>query len=87
MVAETSPQCGHSGRVCRVFWRAGVPWILLRTPGGLLLPLPWTETDLPVPPASAMDAAVDAPPHLLLAPSALVALVGFLHHQGGGSSD
>ncbi len=80
MIAETSPYFGQVGRVCRVFWRGDTPWILLRTIGGSLLTLPWSETDLPTPvttrtePSSPQDA-------VLLSPAALLALVRFLHRR------
>jgi hypothetical protein len=59
--------------VCRVFWRAGVPWVLLRCRNGVLLPLPWSATDLPVP-VPDTDALEHAREAVLLTPTALRAL-------------
>jgi hypothetical protein len=75
-MAETSPYCGQSGRVCRVFWRAGAPWVLLRLSSGLQVPVPWLATDLPVPLISAVDPQADREA-VLLSPAALVALLRF----------
>ena len=60
-----------------VFWRAGVPWALLRCRNGRLLPLPWSATDLPVPVPDA-DAPGDVQAAVLLTPAALRALVRFV---------
>jgi hypothetical protein len=75
-MAETSPFCGQSGRVCRVFWRAGAAWVLLRLSSGLQVPVPWQATDLPVPLISAADPRADQSA-VLLSPAALVALLRF----------
>ena len=82
MTAEDSPHCAQAGRVCRVFWRTGAPWVLLRAADGALLALPWDATDLPVPVADP-DGAPGAPPPILLAPTALLALARFLRHRAG----
>jgi hypothetical protein len=79
VTAEASPYCGQSGRVCRVFWRAGAPWVLLRTSSGLRVPVPWHATDLPVPPVHGPAPATQEA--VLLAPAALVALLRFLQQQ------
>jgi hypothetical protein len=86
VVAEASPYCGQCGRVCRVFWRAGAPWVLLRTSSGLRVPAPWHATDLPIPPASTVVPSADRAP-VLLSPAALVALVHFLRQQAAARSD
>jgi hypothetical protein len=75
-MAETSPYCGQLGRVCRVFWRAGAPWVLLRLSSGLQVPVPWQATDLPVPLISAADPGADQEA-VLLSAAALVALLRF----------
>jgi hypothetical protein len=75
VVAEQSPACGQEGRVCHVFWRRALPWILMRCHNGTLLPLPWSWTNLPLPLLA--DAAADgAAP--LLAPATLRDLLRFL---------
>jgi hypothetical protein len=62
--------------VCRVFWRAGVPWVLLRCRTGVHLPLPWSATDLPIPVSDA-DAPGEIRAAALLTPNALRALARF----------
>lgn len=82
MTAEDSPHCGQTGRVCRVFWRADAPWVLLRAANGALFSLPWAATDLPKPVVE-HDPPAEAPPAVLLAPAALLALARFLRHRAG----
>src|SRR5260370_15024236 len=49
ILAEESPACGQTGRVCRVFWRQTAPWVVLRCQTGLLLSIPWHSPHLPTP--------------------------------------
>ncbi len=48
-LSELSPDCGQSGRVRRVFWRQGAPWVLICLSRGQLISIPWEWTSLPVP--------------------------------------
>jgi hypothetical protein len=80
VIAETTPHCGQTGYVCRVFWREQAPWVLLRSRRGLLLSVPWAATDLPVPPTPG-PCVLQEEPAVLLTPEALIALVRFLHHR------
>jgi hypothetical protein len=77
MVSEESRSCGQRGRVCRVFWRADVPWVLVRLPDGVMQSVPWAWTDLPVFDGQA-DAPVDESDTMLLSPIALRDLVRVL---------
>jgi hypothetical protein len=86
VTAESSPYCGQTGRVCRVFWRDGEPWALLRSRGGLLLALPWAATDLPAPALPGDTDVCAAREAVLLSPAALLALGRFLHHRGAGTA-
>ncbi len=70
----------------RVFWREADPWVLLRTTGGLLLAVPWSATDLPVPVAGD-DGAVDEADAVLLTPAVLRALARFLHSRSAGARE
>ena len=79
IVSESSPCCGQSGRVCRVFWR-NEPWVLVRLQSGVLQSFPWRWTNLPnqgVQPAS-------HGPAVLLSPRALLDLVRFLRRRNNG---
>jgi hypothetical protein len=69
--------------VCRVFWRAGVPWVLLRCRSGALLPLPGSATDLPLPVPDA-DARGNAHEAVLLTPTALRELAHFVASRPTG---
>jgi hypothetical protein len=76
ILAEESPYCGRSGRLCRVFWRQLAPWVLLRLSSSSMIAIPWGWTDLPIP-ASATDPSGDEPVALLSA-SALKDLLQFV---------
>src|SRR6266511_1170056 len=68
-MAHSHPHCGQAGRVCRVFWRGGVPWVLMRCSSGMMVAVPWHATDLPIPALEAdAPARAQAPP--LLSPAA-----------------
>ena len=82
VVAEQCPACGQEGRVCHVFWRHALPWILMRCHDGTLLPLPWSWTDLPVPVLPEAAADTTAP---LLAPAMLRDLIRFLDRAAQSS--
>ena len=73
-MSEESPSCGYSGRVCRVFWRGEIPWVLVRLRDGVMQSLPWVWTDLPVAPAP-QEPQTDDGATVLLAPVALRELV------------
>jgi hypothetical protein len=79
VIAEARPDCGQSGRVGRVFWRAGAPWILMHADDGRTLTVPWDATNLPMLVAGAASAEESAP--LLLSPAALLALARFLQER------
>jgi hypothetical protein len=84
ILAEESSSCGQRGRVCRVFWRQEVPWVVLRCHNGLLLSVAWHWTDLPIPPAP--SSSPKGQPFLaLLAPQSLVELVRFVRYHAGTS--
>jgi hypothetical protein len=85
VTAEAHPQCGQSGRVRRVFWRAGAPWVLVHCSSGMLLMLPWAATDLPQPVAEEL-AAVGERAAPLLSPAALLGLARFLRQHAGGAA-
>src|SRR5262249_2197510 len=76
IVSEESPSCGQCGRVCRVFWRDGSPWLLVRLRDGVMQSMPWAWTDLPIAPAQQQAQSDDRVP-VVLSPTALGALV---HH-------
>ena len=78
--SEESPYCGQSGRVRRVFWRQGVPWIVVRLRLGGIIAVPWASTDLLVPQLEIDPRTVEAAT-ALLSPIALRDLAGFLHGQ------
>jgi hypothetical protein len=80
IVSEDSPYCGQSGRVRRVFWRAQVPWVLIRLRLGGIVALPWASTDLLAPPLE-IDPRSDEVSTALLSPIALRDLVRFLRHH------
>jgi hypothetical protein len=44
---EASPCRGRMGRLIRVFYRAGEPWVRLRDTDGLCFFVPWSKTHLP----------------------------------------
>jgi hypothetical protein len=79
-MADSDPHCGQAGRVCRVFWRAGAPWVLVRCSSGMMVAVPWHATDLPVP-ALQEDEPAQAPAPPLLSPDALLALVRHLDQR------
>jgi hypothetical protein len=85
IVAEASPQWGQVGRVCRVFWRDGLPWVLLRCASGIMVAIPWSWTTLPRP-WSSHPAAPDDPAPPLLSPAALLDLVRFVRQRAGSPS-
>ena len=73
-MSEESPSCGHSGRVCRVFWRDERPWVLVRLHDGVMVSVPWDWTDLPIAP-SEQEPETDERATVLLSPMALRELV------------
>ena len=88
-MSEKSRSCGQRGRVCRVFWRADVPWVLVRLHDGVMLSLPWAWTDLPVSDGE-REIPVEESATVLLSPTALRDLVRALRelrercrHAGG----
>ena len=89
-MSEESRCCGQRGRVCRVFWRADVPWVLVRLHDGVMQSLPWAWTDLPVS-DGAQETPVQESATVLLSPIALRDLVRALreprerHRHAGGS--
>jgi hypothetical protein len=73
-VSEESPSCGQCGRLCRVFWRDDIPWVLVRLRDGVMQSLPWAWTNLPV--ASAQhEPQIEERATVLLSPMALRELV------------
>ena len=78
IVSESSPYCGQSGRVKRVFWRKRRPWVLVRLRIGGITGVPWNWTDLPV---LKLGSPADAPV-VLLSPAALRDLVRFSRSHG-----
>ena len=44
---EASPFAGRMGKLIRVFYRAGEPWVRLRDVDGLCFFVPWSATQLP----------------------------------------
>jgi len=76
VTAEASAHCGQVGRAARIFWRGGVPWVLVHTQRGLACAVPWDATDLPVPVGAASGSGDVAAP--LLSPAALQALARFV---------
>src|SRR5262249_20936287 len=80
VAAKASPHCGENGRVCRVFWRANVPWVLMRSTRGIMLSIPWSVTNLPlpVPTDGSRPKEHDV---ALLSPDALVALARFVQDR------
>jgi len=74
VIAEESAQRGQVGRVVRVFWRIGAPWVLVRSENGLACAVPWSATDLPAPVTTSGCGDVAAP---LLSPAAVQALARF----------
>lgn len=81
MVSEESGSCGQRGRVYRVFWRHDVPWVLVRLHDGVMLSVPWSWTDLPLPHADD-ERRVDDAFITLLSPTALRDLVRFVRGHG-----
>ena len=78
IVSESSPYCGQSGRVKRVFWRKRGPWVLVRMRIGGITSIPWNWTDLPV-----LDlGSLAEGPVVLLSPAALRDLVRFSRSHG-----
>ena len=73
-MSEENPCCGQSGRVCRVFWRDDMPWVLVRLRDGVMQSLPWVWTDLPMGPAQ-QEPQTDDGVTVLLSPAALRELV------------
>jgi len=73
-VSEESPSCGQCGRVCRVFWRDGRPWVLVRLRDGVVQSVPWAWTDLPMARAQ-QEPQTDDQVTVLLSPTALRELV------------
>jgi hypothetical protein len=82
IVFEGSPYCGHSGRVCHVFWRQCLPWVLVRLGNGETLSVPWNWTNLPQS-LSSRECEADGPtgPVPILSPGALRDLIRFLHRR------
>src|SRR5882724_5341089 len=82
IVFEESRYCGHSGRVCYVFWRQRIPWVLVRLRNGETLSLPWKWTNLPQS-LSSRECEADEPtrPVPILSAGALHDLVCFLHRR------
>jgi hypothetical protein len=78
VVSELSPECGLSGRIRRVFWRQGSPWVLICLSSGRLISLPWEWTSLPVPLDDDQTADQNA---ALLSPAALLDLVRYLRQR------
>jgi hypothetical protein len=60
-----------------VFWRDAAPWVLVRLLDGVMLSVPWSWTDLPVPQADD-DQRVNEDSITVLAPTALRDLVRFV---------
>jgi hypothetical protein len=79
IVSESSPYCGQSGRVKRVFWRKRRPWVLVRFRIGGIASVPWNWTDLPV--LKNLGWPADGPV-VLLSPAALRDLVRFSRSHG-----
>ena len=77
VVSEDSPYCGQSGRLRRIFWREGNPWVLVRLRIGGMIAVRWDWTDLPVPPLE-VGSSPNETATVLLSPSALPDLVRFL---------
>jgi hypothetical protein len=67
---------GQAGRVTRVFWRAGQPWLLVRGDDGQAFAIAWAATDLPIPVGPAVTEPDEQAP--LLSPAALQALARFV---------
>ena len=61
----------------RVFWRARVPWVVLRLRLGGIVALPWASTDLFTPPLETY-ARADEAATALLSPIALRDLARFV---------
>jgi hypothetical protein len=80
VVAEESPHCGQSGRVCRVFWRQRVPFVLVRLSSAYMITIPWAWTNLPTP-QSTVDFTAGAAPDVLLSACALRDLVQFVRNR------
>jgi hypothetical protein len=78
VVSELSPECGQSGRIRRVFWRQGLPWVLICLSSGRLISVPWEWTSLPVPLDDDQTADQNA---ALLSPAALLDLVRYLRQR------
>src|SRR4029453_17779135 len=74
IVSEESPSCGQCGRLCRVFWRDDIPWVLVRLRDGVMQSLPWAWTNLPVAPAQ-HEPQIEERATVLLSPMALRVLV------------
>jgi len=85
IVFEESRYCGHSGRVCYVFWRQRIPWVLVRLRNGETLSLPWKWTNLPQS-LNSPECEADEPtrPVPILSAGALHDLVRFLHRRRNG---
>ena len=79
IVSESSPYCGQSGRVKRVFRRKRRPWVLVRFRIGGITIFPWNWTDLPV---LNLGSPLDDGPVVLLSPAALRELVRFSRSHG-----
>ena len=73
-MSEESPSCGQCARVCRVFWRDDIPWVLVRSRDGVMQSLPWAWTNLPVAPAQ-QEPQIEECATVLLSPMALRELV------------
>ena len=80
-MSEESGSCGQRGRVCRVFWRHDVPWVLVRLHDGVMLSVPWSWTDLPVVHADD-ERRGDEAFITLLSPTALRDLIRFVCGHG-----
>ena len=78
VVSELSPDCGQSGRVRRVFWRQGAPWVLICLSRGQLISIPWEWTSLPEPLNGDQTADHNA---VLFSPAALLDLVRYLRQR------
>lgn len=70
---------GQAGRVTRVFWRSGEPWLLVRGEAGQAFAIAWTATDLPAPVGSSVTEPDEEAP--LLSPAALQALARFVRQR------
>jgi hypothetical protein len=84
VTAEDSAYSGQAGRVGRVFWREGAPWLLVRSRSGAVFALPWAATDLPTIAPAPADAPGDADAPLLSAVAVQTLARFCCQHRAGG---